>query len=115
MTVYKTIDIVGTSGTSISDAIRGAVHRAGETIDDLQWFEVSEIRGRMEGGDIAEFQVGVKLGFRLHAPDQTKSEMEPASRKAGTKQTRTAAAQTAAKKGKKARSDLAKGFREKSR
>lgn len=114
MTVYKMIDIVGTSGTSISDAIRGAVHKASETVDDLQWFEVTEIRGRVDRDEVAEYQVKMKLAFRVHAHGEVPSE-EPASRKTGTRGTRTVAAQTAAKKGQKGRADLAKGFREKSR
>ncbi|HWG90025.1 MAG TPA: dodecin [Candidatus Thermoplasmatota archaeon] len=67
MTVYKMVEVVGTSNTTLSDAITSAVHRAGQTLDDLGWFEVKEIRGRIDEGEIAEYQVKVALGFRLHA------------------------------------------------
>ncbi len=65
MTVYKMIEIVGTSGTSIDDAIRGAVAKAAETVRHLDWFEVGDIRGHIENGTVAHFQVTVKIGFRL--------------------------------------------------
>lgn len=63
--VYKKIDIVGTSTTSIEDAIEGAVTRAGQTLSHVDWFEVEEIRGHVEDGKIAHYQVGLKIGFRL--------------------------------------------------
>lgn len=64
--VAKIIEVVGTSETGIEDAIRGAVRRASETIDNLQWFQVTEIRGALEGGDIRRFQVMLKIGFGLN-------------------------------------------------
>lgn len=115
MSVYKLIDVVGTSGTSISDAIRGAVERAGQTIDDLQWFEVKEIRGRIDGDEVAEYQVKLDVAFLLHAPEQTTGKRAGASERTGTRQTRSVAAQTAAKAGKKGRSDLARGVKEKAK
>lgn len=111
MTVYKMIEVVGTSGTSIDDAIRGAIERASSSVDDLQWFEVKEIRGRINEANAAEFQVKVNIGFIVHAPrnvEQVKAGRvgkEPASR-----QTRSTSAQIAAKKGERKRSDLARGF-----
>ena len=63
--VYKVIELVGTSDDSLSDAIDGAVTKAGETIRHMGWFEVSQIRGRIEGGKIASYQVTVKAGFKL--------------------------------------------------
>ena len=63
--VYKKIDLVGSSTKSLDDAIRGAIARAGKTMHGLDWFEVTEIRGQIEEGEIAYFQVGVKVGFRL--------------------------------------------------
>ncbi len=63
--VYPTTGIYGSSGRSIDDAIRQAVSAANETVKNLEWFELTEIRGHVEDGSVAHFQVGVKLGFRL--------------------------------------------------
>jgi flavin-binding protein dodecin len=62
---YGITEVVGTSTTSLDDAIRGAVVRAGSTVRGLDWFEVTEIRGHLEDGAIAHYQVGLKIGFRL--------------------------------------------------
>lgn len=67
--VYKQIDLVGTSEESLTDAIEGAVTRAAETIQGLDWFEVKEIRGRIENGRVAYYQVAVKIGFRVMSPE----------------------------------------------
>lgn len=64
--VAKVIEVVGTSDKSVEDAIRGAVARASETIDNLQWFKVSEIRGALDGGTVQRFQVMLKIGFGLN-------------------------------------------------
>lgn len=64
--VYPVTEIYGSSTDSIDDAIRNAVATASETIRNLEWFEVTEIRGHIgDNGNVAHFQVGVKLGFRL--------------------------------------------------
>lgn len=111
MTVYKMIEVVGTSGTSIDDAIRGAIERASSSVEDLQWFEVKEIRGRINDANAAEFQVKVNIGFVVHAPkniEQVKAARggkEPTSRQA-----RSTAAQVAAKRGDRRRTDLARNF-----
>jgi flavin-binding protein dodecin len=63
--VFKSIEMVGTSGTSFDDAARVAVRRAGETMRDLEWMEVVEQRGYIRDGEINEFQVKVKLWFKL--------------------------------------------------
>ena len=60
---YKKIEMVGTSATSVTDAIESAISRASQTVREIKWFEVDEIRGRVEGGKVAEYQVGLKLGF----------------------------------------------------
>jgi flavin-binding protein dodecin len=65
--VYKVIEIVGSSATSIEDAIEGAVARAASTIDDIGWFEVKETRGHVEGGKVAHYQVTLKIGFTLRS------------------------------------------------
>jgi flavin-binding protein dodecin len=63
--IYKKIEVVGSSTESVDDAVRGAVRKAAETVRNLEWFEVSEIRGHIEEGEVAHFQVTVGLGFRL--------------------------------------------------
>ncbi|MCW3041423.1 MAG: dodecin protein [Solirubrobacterales bacterium] len=63
--VYKSIEVTGSSTTSIDDAIRGAVAKAAESVRNLEWFEVGDVRGHIEDGAVAHFQVTVKLGFRL--------------------------------------------------
>ena len=63
---YPITEIYGSSPTSIDDAIRNAVSAAGESVRNMEWFEVTEIRGHVgDDGQVAHFQVGVKLGFRL--------------------------------------------------
>ena len=63
--VYKTVDIVGSSSKGIEDAIDGAVKKAAKTVNHLNWFEVTEIRGHIEDDKVAHYQVVMKLGFRL--------------------------------------------------
>jgi flavin-binding protein dodecin len=62
---YRVTEIVGTSPEGIETAIRNALGRAGETLRNLDWFEVTQIRGQLEGSEIAHWQVGLKVGFRL--------------------------------------------------
>jgi len=62
---YRVTEIVGTSPDSLQQAIRNGVSRASQTLRNLEWFEVSEIRGRITEGAVEEFQVGLKVGFRL--------------------------------------------------
>lgn len=69
--VYRVTEIVGSSSDSLDQAVRNAVTRAGETLRHLDWFEVSEIRGHIEDGQVAHFQVGVRVGFRLEDPSAT--------------------------------------------
>lgn len=63
--IYKKVEVVGTSQSSVEDAIRSAVRRANESIRNLRWFEVMEIRGDISGADVSHFQVTMKLGFKL--------------------------------------------------
>jgi flavin-binding protein dodecin len=63
--VYSVSEIVGSSGESIDDAIKGAIARASRTLHNLDWFEVSDIRGRIEDDNRCHFQVKLKVGFRL--------------------------------------------------
>jgi len=63
--VYKKIEIVGSSSESVSAAIEQAVAKANRTLHNLDWFEVTEMRGRIQDGKIADYQVTLKVGFRL--------------------------------------------------
>lgn len=63
--IYRITEVVGTSNESIQQAVRNAVKRAKETLRNLDWFEVSEIRGTIGDDNVDEFQVAVRIGFRL--------------------------------------------------
>jgi flavin-binding protein dodecin len=63
--VYKKIEIVGTSSTGLDDAIQNAVNKAAQTVRRMGWFEVDEIRGAINEGKVAQWQVTVKIGFTL--------------------------------------------------
>lgn len=73
---YRVSEIVGSSSESIDDAIRGAVSRASQTLRGLDWFEVTEIRGHIEEGEIGHIQVGLKVGFRLEEPEELSGDAE---------------------------------------
>jgi dodecin len=62
---YKIIEVVGVSDKSIHDAVRNAVNKAKQTIRNIDWFEVGDVRGAVHKGDEIEFQVEVRIGFRL--------------------------------------------------
>ncbi|MCC2592064.1 dodecin family protein [Tessaracoccus sp. OS52] len=66
--IYKVSEIVGTSTVGVSEAIDGAIARAAQTLKNLDWFEVTEIRGHIENGAVKHYQVGLKVGFRLDEP-----------------------------------------------
>ena len=63
--IYKKVEVVGVSETSFSDAVQAAVRRASQTIDHISWFEVTEMRGAVGAGEITQYQVTLKLGFRV--------------------------------------------------
>lgn len=63
--VYKKVELVGSSTESVTDAIETAVARASKTLKHLDWFEVEHIRGHIDGGKVAHYQVTLKVGFRL--------------------------------------------------
>ena len=63
--VYKLVEIVGTSQESFAKAVATGVERASETLRHIDWFEVTELRGRVEKGKVAQYQVKMKVGFRL--------------------------------------------------
>ncbi|OWY30522.1 dodecin [Herbaspirillum robiniae] len=64
---YKVIEVVGSSPRSSDDAIRNAIADVVRTVKHVDWFEVTECRGHVEGGSIAHFQVGLKVGFRVES------------------------------------------------
>jgi hypothetical protein len=68
--VYRVTEIVGSSPNSTDEAIRTAITRASATLRHLDWFEVTETRGHIENGQIAHFQVTLKVGFRLEGADE---------------------------------------------
>ena len=63
--VYRVTEIVGSSPESVDTAIRNALSRAAKTLRHLDWFQVSEIRGHLQDGEIGSFQVTMKVGFRV--------------------------------------------------
>ena len=65
--VYKVVELVGSSEESVSKAVEGAIAKAVQTIRQLGWFEVVNVRGHIENGKIAHYQVTLKAGFRLEA------------------------------------------------
>ena len=67
---YKLIELVGVSENSIEDAIRNAVARAARTIKGLDWFQVTEVRGLLREGKVNQFQVTMKVGFRIIGEDE---------------------------------------------
>lgn len=71
---YKVIELVGSSSEGTDQAIRNALDRAGETIKNINWFEVREIRGAMQDGEIGWFQVKLGVGFRVLDPADLRTE-----------------------------------------
>lgn len=63
--VYRIIELAGSSPTSFEDAIAGAIAEAAQTLRHLRWFEVSDMRGHIENGRVAHYQVVLRLGFTL--------------------------------------------------
>jgi dodecin len=63
--VYKSVEITGTSPTGVKEAIDGAIAKASQSVRNLDWFEVVSIRGQIDEGRAAHYQVTLKIGFRL--------------------------------------------------
>ena len=63
--VYKTIELTGSSPTSIEDAVSGAIAKASESVRNIQWFNVTDTRGHVKDGKVAHWQVTIKVGFTL--------------------------------------------------
>ena len=66
--IYSISEIVGSSAVSVDDAIKGALARAAKTLHNLDWFEVTNIRGHIEDNQLSHYQVTLKVGFRLDDP-----------------------------------------------
>ncbi|MER6350179.1 dodecin [Streptomyces sp. NPDC001595] len=66
---YRVTEIVGTSPEGVDQAVRNGITRASQTLRNLDWFEVTQVRGQIENGEIAHYQVGLKVGFRLEESD----------------------------------------------
>lgn len=63
--IFKKVEIVGTSEVGFTEAVKLAVAEAGKTIHHMAWFEVVEQRGRIQDGQVAEFQVTLRIGFKV--------------------------------------------------
>ncbi|MFF0014325.1 dodecin [Streptomyces sp. NPDC005374] len=66
---YRVTEIVGTSPDGVDQAISNGIRRASQTLRNLDWFEVIQVRGQIEDGQVAHWQVGLKVGFRLDESD----------------------------------------------
>jgi flavin-binding protein dodecin len=62
---YKKLEIVGSSSTSVEDAIQNAISECGKSVKNMEWFEVSEVRGHITDNKIGHYQVVVKIGFKI--------------------------------------------------
>ena len=71
---YKVIELVGSSSQGVQQAIDGAIARAAQTLQNLDWFEVKEIRGNIQDGGVAWYQVKVAIGFRVLSPEDLHKE-----------------------------------------
>jgi len=63
--IYKTVEVVGSSTDGVTEAMRNAVSKASQSLHNLDWIELTGVRGHIENGQIADFQAIVKIGFRL--------------------------------------------------
>ena len=63
--VYKTVELTGSSPNGVEDAVEAAIARANDTIRNIRWFEVTQMRGQVEAGKVAHWQVTMKIGFTL--------------------------------------------------
>lgn len=63
--VYKVMELTGSSAAGVEQAVRNAITRAAQTVRNMRWFEVTDTRGHIEDGQIAHWQVTVKIGFTL--------------------------------------------------
>ncbi|HZW38387.1 MAG: dodecin [Syntrophothermus sp.] len=63
--VYKIIELTGTSPVSSDEAVKNAVKKASETVRNMRWFQVTEVRGYLDNGAVQHWQVTLKIGFTL--------------------------------------------------
>jgi flavin-binding protein dodecin len=63
--VWKIIEVIGESNESLANAVRNAVEEAGKTVEQMQWFEVTQFRGTIKEGEVSQFQAVVKIGFKV--------------------------------------------------
>lgn len=63
--VYKTVEITGSATQDVTAAIDKAISKASQTLRDIDWFEVTQIRGHVENGKVGHYQVTMKIGFKL--------------------------------------------------
>ena len=63
--IYKSVELTGSSNIGIDDAVKRAISRASKTLHNLRWFEVSQVRGNIDDGKVAHWQVTLKVGFTL--------------------------------------------------
>lgn len=63
--VYKVLELAGSSTSSVEDAIQAAISKASATVRNIRWFEVMQVRGHVEDGKVAHYQVLMKVGFTL--------------------------------------------------
>ena len=70
---FKLVELVGTSSVGVSEAIEAAIVRASQTLRGLDWFEVQQIRGTVRDGRVGEYQVVIKVGFRVLSDEELKA------------------------------------------
>jgi flavin-binding protein dodecin len=63
--VYKLVEVVGTSPTSFAEAVKSGIEEAGKSLHHMGWFEVTELRGAVKDGKVSEYQVTMKIGFKV--------------------------------------------------
>ena len=63
--VYKLLELTGSSPDGVDQAVRNAIEKASETVRNIHWFEIKEVRGQVADGKVAHWQVTLKLGFTL--------------------------------------------------
>lgn len=70
---YRVTEIVGSSHEGVDAAVRNGIARAAQTLRELDWFEITQVRGHIVDGQVEHFQVGLKVGFRLESPEHTEN------------------------------------------
>jgi len=65
--IYKHIELTGSSKNSIEEAIQNAVAKANESVKNMRWFQMTDLRGHIDNGNVSHWQVTIKIGFTLEA------------------------------------------------